>query len=347
MALWLCRAGKHGQFEQRFLSDKRIYLTWDGLNRNLGSIETKPALGEGLREVYPDAPKARISQNTGQIWAFVKGMSIGDWVALPSKVKAAIHIAEITGDYSFDPKAADPFYHHRTVKWIAEDIPRSNFDQDLLYSLGAFSTVCRIRRNDAENRVHKIAASAGVKLKPRSEPAPVTEPDDESDEPEVVDLERLARDSIAKLITAHYSGHAMAALVEAVLRAQGYTTYRSPEGPDKGIDILAGGGLLGFGAPRIAVQVKSGSSPVDRPTLDQLIGAMQNVHADHGLLVSWGGFKSSVDREEAIQFFRVRLWDQDTLMDQILANYDKLDDDLRAELPLKRIWTVAEQEDGD
>lgn len=81
--------------------------------------------------------------------------------------------------------------------------------------------------------------------------------------------------------------------------------------------------------------------PADRPTLDQLIGAMQNVQAEQGLLVSWGGFKSTVSKERATQFFRVRLWDQDDLIEQLLAQYDKLDDDLRADLPLKRIWTVA------
>jgi len=39
------------------------------------------------------------------------------------------------------------------------------------------------------------------------------------------------------------------------------------------------------------------------------------VQASHGLLVSWGGFKSSVDKEEATQFFRVRLWDQADIID--------------------------------
>lgn len=68
---------------------------------------------------------------------------------------------------------------------------------------------------------------------------------------------------------------------------------------------------------------------------------MQNVQADQGLLVAWGGFKSSVDREALTQFFRVRLWDQDDLIDQLLVQYDKLSDELRAELPLKRVWTVA------
>ena len=131
-----------------------------------------------------------------------------------------------------------------------------------------------------------------------------------------------------------------------MLKAQGYTTYRSPEGPDFGIDIMAAPGPLGFGQPRIVVQVKSGDTPIDRATVDQLIGTMQNVHAEQGLFVSWGGFKSSVEKETARQFFRVRLWGQKELIDQILENYEKLDEDLRAELPLKRIWTVAQTEDA-
>jgi len=57
--------------------------------------------------------------------------------------------------------------------------------------------------------------------------------------------------------------------------------------------------------------------------------------------VSWGGFKSSVDKDLPTQFFRVRLWNQRAFLAELLAHYDKLDEDLRAELPLKRIWTVA------
>jgi restriction system protein len=71
---------------------------------------------------------------------------------------------------------------------------------------------------------------------------------------------------------------------------------------------------------------------------------MRNFSADQGLFVSWGGFKTSVDKEKARQFFSVRLWDQQALIDQILENYDKLDEELRVELPLKRIWTVAQTE---
>jgi restriction system protein len=95
------------------------------------------------------------------------------------------------------------------------------------------------------------------------------------------------------------------------------------------------------------VQVKSSETPVDAPTLQQLIGAMQSVHADQGLLVSWGGFKSTVESQRPTQFFRVRLWDQRQLVEELLRHYHQLDPEIRAELPLKQIWVVAKSTDGE
>jgi restriction system protein len=155
------------------------------------------------------------------------------------------------------------------------------------------------------------------------------------------DLEIIANDLIGKLIGRKFKGHRMSALINSVLKAKGYTTYLSPEGPDKGVDILAAPEPMGFGSPRLCVQVKSSDSPIERVVLDQLIGAMQNFHAEQGLLVSWGGFKSSIEKEVANQFFRVRLWGQKEIIYELLSNYENLDEDLKAELPLKRIWTVT------
>jgi restriction system protein len=110
----------------------------------------------------------------------------------------------------------------------------------------------------------------------------------------IVDIEQPSRDQLAKFIERKFKGHRMAVLIEAILKANGYHTHRSPDGPDKGVDILAGKDSLGFGSPKICVQVKTTDEAVDRPTLDQLIGVMRNMNADYGLLVSWSGFKSSV-----------------------------------------------------
>jgi restriction system protein len=272
-------------------------------------------------------------------------MAPGDLVVVPRKGKAAMAIGKVEGPYEFSADAEMPYRHSRRVNWLNLDVPRAVFDQDLLFSLGAIMTICEISRNDAERRVRDLVAS-GFRAMPQAGPAiPLGEGDEES--AEFVDLERLARDQIAKVIGRRFKGHEMARLVDALLKAQGYTTFVSPPGPDKGIDLLAAPGPLGFGRPRICVQVKSQESPVDSPTLNQLIGSMQNVQAEQGLLVSWGGFKTSVDREVATQFFRVRLWDSDALIDQLLSHYDKLDEDLRTELPLKRVWTLAAQEEEE
>jgi len=162
--------------------------------------------------------------------------------------------------------------------------------------------------------------------------------------PQDADLEESGQDQIAKLISARFRGHNLTRLVEGILKAQGYTTYRSPEGADGGADILAGAGPLGFGAPRLCVEVKSEANPIDRPTVDKLLGAMSKFGAQEGLFVSWNGFRQNVQKELAQSFFRVRLWSQQELLEALFQHYDQLDPDLKAELPLKRIWTVAHQD---
>lgn len=344
MALWLVRAGKAGEYEQKFLEESRVYLCWSGLNTDLAALASRHELQAVLSDTYPDFKVGRIRQNSGQIWAFAKSMAVGDWIATPSKFAPTIHVGEIIGEYEYHPDGPDPFFHSHAVRWIEQDIPRTNFDQDILYSLGAFLTICEIRRNDAERRIRAMAESNWTVPKSASRSsseAPGERDGDDQEAFEVVDLEQQARDQITRHVIAKFQGHGMARLVRKLLEAQGYTVHQPPEGPDRGIDLLAAPGPLGFGEPRIVVQVKSQQSPIDRPTLDQLLGTMSNVQADRGLLVCWGGFKSSVKQEEAQQFFRVRLWNSDDLLDQLFALYDRLDDDLKAEIPLKHMWTIA------
>ena len=49
-------------------------------------------------------------------------------------------------------------------------------------------------------------------------------------------------------------------------------------------------------------------------------------------MVSWGGFQSSVDREEATQFLQARLRDQGDLISRVLTCCDKPDEETRPEL---------------
>ena len=52
MELWLSRAGSQGEFEQKFLEEGRIYLTWDSLNADLSKIGSRNSLIELLEELF-------------------------------------------------------------------------------------------------------------------------------------------------------------------------------------------------------------------------------------------------------------------------------------------------------
>ena len=329
MTLWVIRAGSRGEHEQKFLDEGRVYVAWEGLDVDLGTLPDRQGLIRVLEERFPDEKAKALVNWSAQVWPFVKEMVKGDWVVMPSKLQSGLYFGELTSTY-----------HPRTV-----------FPQDLLYSFGAFMTICRIQRNDAEARV-KAMANRNWQTETVAASAPRTPAGllvgaggEEAAEPAEANLEELAADRIERLIEARFKGHELASLVEAILQAEGHTTYRSPEGADGGADILAGGGELGFGKPQICVEVKSGSEPVDRPTVDKLIGAGQKFGAETCLFVSWGGFRPNVQKELARDFFRVRLWSRKELLEKLFAHYDQLPEEIRLTLPLKRVWMVANQDD--
>ena len=55
--------------------------------------------------------------------------------------------------------------------------------------------------------------------------------------------------------------------------------------------------------------------------------------------------KAGVGEQESRKTsFTIRLWDQGDLVESILQNYERLDDEIKAELPLKRIWVMVNDE---
>ena len=101
---------------------------------------------------------------------------------------------------------------------------------------------------------------------------------------------------------------------------------------------------MGFDSPRICVQVKSGRQAAGVSVLRELQGVMQTFKADHGLLVSWGGFARPAEQEARSMHFNIRLWSSDQLLEAVFDNYEHLPADVRSELPLKRLWALIQDE---
>jgi restriction system protein len=335
MTLWLVRAGRYGEREQFALEKNLAVIGWEELS-DLSKYASREELANLLSNKYIDEQKKTLLNWESQLWPFVNSMQIGDLVAMPLKHRAIIKFGYVSGEYKFEPENPDGFKHTRPVKWKHE-IARNQIDQDLLYSFGAAMTVCKIHRNDAENRIKALLSG-----KPFSTSG-VSSADTE--QPDILDLEQIARDQISDTITQTFKGHKLAHLTAAVLEAQGYKLRISPEGPDGGVDIIAGKGPLGFESPKLVVQVKSGDSPVSVKTFRELNGVMDAFGAESGLIVAWGGFHGVVEKEAARQYFKIRLWDSDDLVQMIQDNYDNLSEDIQSELPLKRIWILIPQEE--
>lgn len=337
--IYLARAGGNGEDEDRALEHNIAIIGFQEVP-SLTSATDYDGIHKIVAQAFPDAKPRAVGNFAGQLYAFAVAMKEGDLVVLPRKLTSQIAIGLVTGPYEHR-QIGDTFRHARSVKWLQTDLPRTVFEQDLLYSLGAFMTVCNISRNDAERRVAAVAQG-------KPDPGPSVLLDTEAAQPDLgeppeglPDLSQLAHDQIVAHIQARFSGHSLVDLVNAVLRADGWVTRPSSPGADGGVDILAGRGPLGLDEPRLCVQVKSQNSPADVTVYRTLQGTMQTFSAHQGLLVCWGGFNKAVLSESRTGHFSVRLWNSGDLVEAIYRTYERLPAEVQAELPLKRGWLLV------
>ena len=343
--VYLIRAGRNGEDEECALENNLAVIGFQDV-LSLEGAGDYDAVVKLVKDALPDEKPRAIGNRAGQLWAFSIGIQDGDIIVLPRKLTSQIAIGRVTGPYRYQ-RVNDAFRHTRPVKWLQTDLPRTTFEQDLLYSFGAFLTVCNISRNDAARRVAVVLEGKPDPGYSTSSTSSTVSPSLADDSEPLPDLSQVAHDQIVARIQFRFKGHEMSRLVDAVLRADGWMTKVSPPGPDGGVDILAGRGSLGLDAPRLCVQVKSQNSPADVTVYRTLQGTMQTFKAEQGLLVCWGGFNKVVLAESRQGYFAVRLWNSRDLVEAIYRNYERLPEEIQAELPLKRVWTLVPEEPAE
>jgi restriction system protein len=317
---------------------------------DLGAAKDLPAMRALLKSAMPDRSDNTVGNYAAQLNAFANRIAIGDTVVLPLRSVGRLAFGVVTGPYQYLP-GGGVLNHVRAVDWKRTDVVRTAISQDLLYSLGAFSTVVQISRNDAAYRLHTIlngaetdpGARAGVALAISARQDDVVD-SDEAIASDGQDIIRYSRDRILSRIKERFAGYDLQDLVAAILRAEGMTCKVPPKGADGGIDIIAGSGVLGISAPTIIVQVKSQSSRVGSEVLDQLGGVVSQHQADHGLLVTLGGLTSQAQAKVDAQRLRVAVWDAEELVDRLLKHYEAMPDSVRDAIPLRRTWVIDESD---
>lgn len=333
MVVWIVKGGSQGEFEESFLTQRVV-----GKGGNLPDLSNVKSVADVraiFEEFSPDATKSQVANQVGQFWSLIRRMEKGELVVVPLKTTGTIAIGRIDGEYQYRVDLAESLHHVRPVRWINTEVPRDAFDQDLLYSFGAFITVGRVQRDQAEERIlaatKRQAAPALASAAEGTEGAAAVE--------EALDVEAVAREEIRQFISAHFAGHDLARLVGDILKGHGFITTISPPGADQGVDILAGRGPIGLDSPRVVVQVKTGQAGIEE--FRSLRGLVHSRAADQGMLVAWGGFKGTVRTEAKQDYFKIRLWDAENLLTALFSVYDRLPASLRSELPLHNVWALV------
>lgn len=346
--LWKVGLGRYGEFETPALEHNVLTIDF-GIKEDVSHAKDRDAFVKVMEGIFPnDKPKMHLNF-AAQVNQFVNAMTVGDLVVCPIKSSSTIWIGKVIGPYTPTKGTGSP---SRSVEWLKKDLPRDTFKQDLLYSFGAFMTVCEITRNDALTRVQGVIATGkdlgyGSSPTMKKTPAKTAEIIATDEVDQLVDLDQIARDQIEKRLASHFTGHSLTKLVAAILQVQGMKVHVSPPGADGGIDILAGSGPLGLESPRIVVQVKSGNYVVQHTDLQSLIGTVQDTQADYALLVSWNGFTAPARHRQNELFFRVRFWGREQILDNLFSVYDRLPEEIRADLPLRRTWMLVPDEGDD
>ena len=70
MAIWLIRAGSHGEYELKFIQENRVYVTWDSLDVDLGKLSDRSELADAMTERWV---RALIASDASGFGVFLGG----------------------------------------------------------------------------------------------------------------------------------------------------------------------------------------------------------------------------------------------------------------------------------
>ena len=331
---WMIRAGEGGRLADEYRKSGVVALTFAG-KRDFSGSPSRETVREAIEAAYPHLKPGAIVNGTANLYKFVSVVKPGDAVISYDPLRRSYLVGQIVGDYTYRPGLVPNHDHVWSVKWTGE-VNRDDLSPAARNPLGATNAIF-------EPGDHVLAEIQ--RLLSGQVPAH-TLPDAEVTEDVPNEFDEIRRDVIGrshefiKDKISELDWSEMQELVAAILRAMGYKTEVSPQGPDRGKDIVASPDGLGFSSPRIKVEVKHRTrSPMGAPEVRGFIGGLRG--EDRGLYVSTGGFTKEAEYEAERAAVPVSLLDLDSLATLLVQHYESLDNDGRALVPLTRFYWPA------
>ena len=329
MTIWLIRPPKAGGYDDRALASGLVTGEF-GVRGDHSQYLTLEEMTEAVEAATPQERKDRIDSHARQLVALLFEVAHNDFVIHPHDGRRSIAIGVVTAGATEDDEGRPA----RKVEWLRNFVSLHDLGGDIRLGFSAGAQVSRIDRPGLPNRLRAIIAAGrdpapGLVAGPQGYGVPLT--------PEALTLR------FQEQIQARFASHDLALLVAELLSLEGYRLHVSPPGPDGGIDLIGGRGVLGLEGPTIVVQVKSGSTVVGDPVVQSLRGAMQEKGADRGLLVSWSGVTGPARQHIERERLRVALWTAEDIVKQVIGNADRLPDWVTARIPFRMVPVLLEQ----
>lgn len=333
--IWMVRSGSGGYLIDEFLDNDIIAIGWNDIGRIKKNI-SYPDLREKFENAYPEDSDGRVNQCMGQIWRFYSEFSIGDKVITYDSSTREYYLGEIVSDYKFSDKYEH--HHYREVKWQDAPTERDVLQADTKNRLGSILTIFNLSEEIWEDLLKNNPAYLSEEE--------IKEIEEVQQKFEQIELERLKNEVISssqefiKDIISNLTWQDTEKLVAGLLRVLGYKTRFTSRGSDLGSDIIASPDELGLEDPKIKVEVKKrGKDKISAPDIRNFIGGLRGHHK--GIFVTTSGFSKEAIYEAERANFSITLIDSDWLVELIVSNYEKLDQETKALVPLRRIyWPV-------
>jgi len=314
--VWYFRPQRDGDFG-RLLMEAKLITSEFGVRADLSEHYEPGQILDAVTEANPNETSSRIRSMSTQLNALVNEMQPGDLVLCSLPGAPRFGIGQVGPGLAEDPEGRPA----RSVRWLCEPVPRDAVMSDLLTVTASYVPLTEVTRPGVLDRVRGL-------IRDGRDPGPggaiLTGP---------ASLEVLIGSETLRIrdrIGAVFTGHAMAELTGALLRAQGLSVQVGTPGPDGGVDLIAGGGPLGLAPPRLVGQVKSGLQVAGDETLQALIGNLHACGADAALIVSWSGLTRQARARAFSMGFRVRVWDASEIVRLFLELQDRLPEQIRS-----------------
>lgn len=289
-------------------------------------------------KVHPEAKRGSLVAGTSQVWRFLNEVQAGDAVVTYSPSRRTYLLGRIGGPASYRPEWADEgMAFARPVAWDTNEVARDQLKLATRNSLGSTLTLFLVPEEAAADI--RAVSSRPAADTPALMPDELVAPDLDSDPADPYgDIEEQARERIKDLIN-RLDWRDMQDLVAGILRAMGYKTQVSPDGADRGKDIIASPDGFGFENPRIVVEVKHHNGAMGSKQIRAFLGGRHK--DDRGLYVSTGGFSRDARYEADRSSVPLTLWTLDNLVRALVEHYDNTDAETKRIVPLKRIYWPA------